>query len=220
MSTGAVSWPVVAASGALAVAVSPLLASWSAALIGGASTGWWRPRKVAAGQLSAVVAAALILGLLAGHGGPWPAWWLLAVGGTVLATVDAQRNLLPARFVYPLAVLEFAALAATAMRTHNLAALGRAGLAALIVGAVWFALAFAAAGSIGLGDVRVAALTSGLLGWVSWAAVVRAQALTVGLVLVTAAVVALARPQLRGRRMPVPLGPGLILASLLVGWTL
>lgn len=84
-------------SAALAVAVSPLLAGWSAALADG--------------------------------GGPWPAWWLLAAGGTVLAVVDTQRNLLPARLVYPLALIEAAVLVVDSITTHDAAALARAGLA-------------------------------------------------------------------------------------------
>jgi leader peptidase (prepilin peptidase)/N-methyltransferase len=212
------SWTTVAVSAALAVAASPLLASWSAALADGDTGAWWRPRKVDTARLAIVAAAALTFGALAGGGGPWPAWWLLAAGGTVLAVVDAQRNLLPARLVYPLALLEAAVLTAAAATTHDAAALARAGLAALILGIGWFLLAFAAGGGIGLGDVRVATLTAGLLGWLGWTAVMRAQLVTVVLIVVTAAVVAVARPDLRGRKMPVPLGPALVLASLLMCW--
>lgn len=48
----------------------------------------------------------------------------------------------------------------------------------------------------------------------------RAQLVTVLLIVATAAaaVVAVARPDLRGRKMPVPLGPALVLASLLMCW--
>lgn len=212
------SWTTVAVSAALAVAVSPLLASWSAALANGDTGAWWLPRKVDTARLSIVAAAALAFGALAGGGGPWPAWWLLAAGGTVLAVVDAQRNLLPARLVYPLAVIEAAVLVVASITTHDAAALSRAGLAALVVGTGWFLLAFAAGGGVGLGDVRVATLTAGLLGWLGWTTVMRAQLVTVLLIVVTAAVVAVARPDLRGRKMPVPLGPSLVLASLLMCW--
>ena len=212
------SWTTVAVSAALAAAVSPLLARWSAALADGDTGTWWRLRKVDTTRLAVIAAAALVFGALAGGGGPWPAWWLLAAGGTVLAVVDAQRNLLPARLVYPLALLEAAVLILAAVTTHDLAALARAGLAALIVGAGWFLLAFAAGGGVGLGDVRVATLTAALLGWLGWTAVMRAQLVTVLLIVVTAAIVAVARPDLRSRKMPVPLGPALILASLLMCW--
>jgi leader peptidase (prepilin peptidase)/N-methyltransferase len=214
----AASWTTVAVSAALAVAVSPLLAGWSAALADGDTGAWWRPRRVDTARLAIVAAAALAFGALAGGGGPLPAWWLLAVGGTVLAVVDAQRNLLPARLVYPLALIEAAVLVVVSVATHDAAALARAGLAALIVGIGWFLLAFAAGGGVGLGDVRVATLTAGLLGWLGWTAVMRAQILTVLLIVATAAVVAVARPDLRGRKMPVPLGPALVLASLLMCW--
>lgn len=157
------SWTTVTVSAALAVAVSPLLASWSAALADGDTGTWWRPRRVDTARLAVVVVAALIFGALAGGGGPWPAWWLLAAGGTVLAVVDAQRNLLPAGLVYPLALLEAAVLVVTSLTTHDVTALARAGLAALIVGAGWFLLAFVAGGGVGLGDVRVATLTAALL---------------------------------------------------------
>jgi leader peptidase (prepilin peptidase) / N-methyltransferase len=146
-----------------------------------------------------------------------PAWWLLAAGGTVLAIVDAQRNLLPTNLVYPLAVIEAAVLVVASITTHDAAALSGASLAALVVGTGWFLPAFAADG-VGLGDVRVATLTAGLLGWLGWTTVMRAQLVTVVLIGVTAAVVAVARPDLRARKMPVRLGPSLVLASLLMCW--
>jgi hypothetical protein len=164
-------------SAALAAAASPLLASWSAALADGDTSTWWRPRKVDAASLAVVAAAALGFGALAG-GGPWPVWWLIAACGTVLAVFDAQRSLLAARLVYPLALLEAAVLVIDAVTTHDVAALARAGLAALIVGAGWFLLPFAAGGGVGLGDTRVATLTAGLLGWLGWTAMMRAQLIT------------------------------------------
>jgi leader peptidase (prepilin peptidase)/N-methyltransferase len=212
------SWSAVALSAALAVAVSPLLASWSASLAGAETATWWRPRRVDRARLVVVGFVALGFGALAGGGGPWLAWWLLAAGGTVLAVVDAQRNLLPARFVYPLALLEAIVLVAATVSTHDFAGLVRAGLAVLVVGAGWFLLAFAAGGGIGLGDVRLAALLAGLLGWLGWAALMRAQIAIIVLVMVTATVVALVRPELRGRDMPVPLGPALVVGTLAMCW--
>jgi hypothetical protein len=73
----ATSWTTVAVSAALAVAVSPLLASWSAALADGDTGDWWRPRRVDTARLAIVAAAALTFGALAGGGGPLPAWWLI-----------------------------------------------------------------------------------------------------------------------------------------------
>lgn len=214
----AASWTLVAASSALAVAFSPLLAGWAIALRAGVISGWWRPRKVTARQLAPVAAVAAALGVIAGHGGPWLAWWLLAAGGTVLALVDADCNLLPARLVYPLAAAELLVLLAASAGDGDYGALTRAVVAAAIAAAGWFTLAFAAGGGIGLGDVRLAALTSGMLAWVSWSALVRGQLSIVVLTLMTAVVIGVARPQLRGRKMQVPLGPAMILATLLAWW--
>jgi hypothetical protein len=57
-------------SAALAVAASPLLASWSAALADGDTSTWWRPRKVDTARLAIVAVSALTFGALAGGGGP------------------------------------------------------------------------------------------------------------------------------------------------------
>ena len=100
MTTGP--WQVVPSVMA-AVAVSPLLACWSAALAGGQRAGWWRPRPVGLPRWACVAAVAVAMVLLATAGHPAPAWWLLAAGGAVLAAVDVQTHLLPARFTYPLA---------------------------------------------------------------------------------------------------------------------
>jgi hypothetical protein len=50
-----------------------------------------------------LVAVTTAAAALAAPGDPNLAWWALAAGGAVLAVVDAQTLLLPARFVYPLA---------------------------------------------------------------------------------------------------------------------
>lgn len=109
-------------------------------------------------------------------------------------------------------------LVVASIATHDAAPLSRAGLAALVVGTGWFLLAFVAGGGVGLGDVSVATLTAGLLGWLGWTTVMRAQLVTALLIGVTAAVVAVARPDLRGRKMPVPLGPPSCWPRLLMCW--
>ena len=72
--------PVVTAALAAAVAllVSPLLASWSAALTTGRETAWWRPRRPSWRRWTVVTALAVVLTVAATAGRPLPAWWLLA----------------------------------------------------------------------------------------------------------------------------------------------
>jgi hypothetical protein len=90
--------------------------------------------------------------------------------------------------VYPLALLEAAVLVIDAVTTQDVAALARAGLAALIVGAGWFLLAFAAGDGVGLGDMPVSHPHSRAAWVLGWTAMMRARLITVLLVVVTAAV--------------------------------
>lgn len=197
---------------ALALTVSPLLASWTVELAAGTGSGWWRPRRPSTRRWAVVAAATVLLAAAAVAGRPQPAWWLLAAGGEVLAVVDAERHLLPARFTYPLGAVVLLALIAEAVVGHNLAALTRAVAAAAAVAGVWFAAAFASP------RVRLAAVTAAALGWVGWQQVLLGQALTALFAAVTAAIIAIAQPRLRGRRMPLPMGPAMITAAILACW--
>ncbi|MHA3700745.1 prepilin peptidase [Jatrophihabitans sp. YIM 134969] len=215
--TGTVWLPVIG-SAALALVVSPLLAGWTAALAEGQVAGWWRPRRVTRRRRLVVAGAVVAVGVLAGVATPWAAWWLFALGGCVLAVVDAERHVLPSRLLYPLAGVEFAVLGVTALVRHEPDHLERAVFAAVMLGLCWFTLAFVAGGGIGLGDVRLAAMTGGLLGWLGWTDVLHGQLVAVVLSGVTGCVVALLNPSSRSRAMRVPLGPALVLSTVLVSW--
>lgn len=91
-------------------------------------------------------------------------------------------------------------------------------MAASVLGAVWFVLAFLADGGMGLGDVRVAAMTGGLLGWLDWPEVLDGELAAVLLAAVTAMVIAVLRPAQHGREIRVPLGPAMIAVTLLICW--
>jgi leader peptidase (prepilin peptidase)/N-methyltransferase len=201
-----------------AVAVSPLSAAWTAALAGGQQTGWWRPRPVSARRWAVVATVSVAAVLLGTAGAPPLAWWLLAAGGTVLAVVDAQTQLLPARLTYPLAAVITSVLIAAAITGNDAGPLLRAVLAAGTVGGLWLAGCLLSPRSTGLGDVRLAALTSGVLGWAGWAQVWQGQMLTLLLGALTAIITALIRRQgLRGS-VTVPMGPAMIAGSLLALW--
>jgi ABC-2 type transport system ATP-binding protein len=72
--------------------------------------------------------------------------------------------------------------------------------------------------AVGLGDVRLFALTAGLLGWTSWVTVLYGEmtAFVVAGLLAAAMVVLAPRRPIRGRQ--VPLGPAIIIGSLLICW--
>ena len=182
------------------------------------AVGWWRPRPVSARRWAAVATVSVATVLLGTAGAPPLAWWLLAVGGTALAVVDAQTQLLPARLTYPLAGVITAVLVAAAVTGNDAGPLLRAALAAVTVGGLWLAVCFLSPRSIGLGDVRLAALTSGVLGWAGWAEVWQGQVLTLLLGALTAVIAALTgRQGLRGS-VTVPMGPAMIAGSLLALW--
>ena len=203
-----------------AVLVSPLLASWTIGLTTDRATstaGWWQPRRVGATRLILVAAVAAVLTATAAGSVPLAAWWLFAAAGAVLCVVDVQHHLLPGRLVYPLAFVVVVALGVSASVTGEPERLLRAILAAAMVGAVWFAVAFTTPSAMGLGDVRVAALAAGLLGWTSWSAVLAGQLAAFGLAAVTAAILAVTSPH-AGRAMQVPMGPALIAGGIVATW--
>jgi leader peptidase (prepilin peptidase)/N-methyltransferase len=206
---------IAAAAAALA---SPLLAGWSAALAGGQIAGWWMPRRVSWPRWAIVAVVAAGLAALAVHGTPRPAWLLIAAGGSVLGIVDMQTHRLPTPLVTGLGIAVAATLTVTAIVRHDPVRLGHSMLAATVVTACWFALALAAPSSLGVGDVWIAGLTAGLLGWSGWMHVLYGQAAAWLLALPLAGVIALARPATRGRRMPIPLGPAIIAGAIAACW--
>ena len=119
--------------------------------------------------------------------------------------------------MYPLAAVILAALALAAIIAGEPDRLLRAVLAAAVVGGGWFTVAFLAPPAVGLGDVRVAALAAGLIGWTGWSSVLAGQLAAFGLAAVTAVVVA-ATGQRSGRAAQVPMGPALIVGALAAAW--
>ena len=203
-----------------AVLVSPLLASWTIGLNPDRATSsarWWQPRPVGIQRLILVAAVAAILTAGAAGGVPLTAWWPFAAAGGVLCVIDVQHHLLPGRLVYPLAAVIVVALGVSAAVTSEPERLLRAILAATVVGAVWLAVAFTAPSAMGLGDVRVAALTAGLLGWTSWSAVLTGQLAALFLAAVTAGILSVTAPRL-GRAGQVPMGPALIAGAIVATW--
>ncbi len=145
-------WSVVPVSVVAAIFVSPLLAAWTVGLATDRATArapWWRPRSVSARRLVTVAAVTAVLAACTMGGVPMVGWWLFACGGAVLCVVDAEHHLLPARLLYPLAAAVLVALALSAAVTGEPDRLLRAVLAAVVIGAGWFAVAFFAPSAMG-----------------------------------------------------------------------
>ena len=199
-----------------AVAVSPPLTAWCATLTADAAA--QVPVRVSPAVRVTSGIPAAILGGTAAVLAPFPAWWLFGVGGAALAVVDCRTHRLPARFVYPLATAITAVLVVDAAVTGQWAALARSALAATVVGGCWFLVAFVSPGAVGLGDIRVAALTAWLLGYQGWTAVLVGQLSASLLGVVTAAALLLGGNRF-GAGMRVPMGPALIGGAFLAALT-
>jgi leader peptidase (prepilin peptidase) / N-methyltransferase len=210
-------WGAIAAAVA-GLVVSPLLASWTAALADGERTTWWRPRPVSAPRWATVAAVTVLMVLLATAGHPGVAWWILAAGGAVLAVVDAQTHLLPARFTYPLAAAVGIALVIGSMTGGDPAALLRAAAAAATIFAITMAIRFLSPPAMGLGDVRAATLTAGMLGWTGWITLWQGQLLIAFLGGLTAIFLRITTRTASGLRFAVPMGPAILIGSLLALW--
>jgi leader peptidase (prepilin peptidase)/N-methyltransferase len=115
-----------------------------------------RPRFVLACVLCSAVAAAL--GWTALPASLQPLWSVLAVGGVLLAAVDAATTWLP----LPLVQLTWLAMAVATLAAASLAGswalLVRAGVGAALAGALYLAVWLASRGGFGFGDVRFAPL--------------------------------------------------------------
>jgi leader peptidase (prepilin peptidase)/N-methyltransferase len=199
---------------AVVAAASPVLAGWSVALATSTSRTWWWPRAVRWSQVAAVGAVAVLLAAAALPASPRVGWLVLAAGGAVLCVVDVRTHRLPLPLTAGLAAAEVVVLAFAAAVAGEPGRLGRAAVAATAVTAGWFLLAFAAPSSLGLGDVWVAGLCGGLLGWSGWGTVLAGQVAAWLLALPLAVVVAMARPGERGRKMHVPLGPAIVAGAI------
>lgn len=208
---------VTAAVVVTAVAVSPVLASWSQVLTAApVPPGWWMPRRVAPAQWLLTAAVAILLSVPAAGLRPWPAWVLFAAGGAVLAVVDVRTHRLPAKLVYPLAAVTTTALLGASLVDGNWATLGRAGLACAAVGGLWFLIWLVWPAAVGLGDVRVFALAAGLAGYQSWSTVLLAQALIPLVAGLCSYLFRIGGPS--SIRPMVAMGPGLIAGTIIAAW--
>jgi len=197
--------------------VSPLLASWTAALAAGQRVGWWRPRPVGMFRWAVTAAVTVLLTSLAAAGNPGAAWWILAAGGAVLSVVDAQTQLLPARFTYPFAAAVGGALVLGSILGGEPAGLLRAAAAAAVIGAITLTIRFLSPPTMGLGDIRVAVLVAGLLGATGWSTLWQGQLLILLMGGLTAMVLRIRTPG-SGLKFAVPMGPAIFLGSLLALW--
>ncbi|MGM1028530.1 MAG: prepilin peptidase [Actinomycetota bacterium] len=203
---------VIALAAALCAAAAALLTPCVRRLVEAESR--WLQRWVP-GALAAVGGAAAAA--LAEHWAVAIAYCALAVGCALLVAVDQAVLRLPDAIVWPTTLAVAALLLVAAATTGEWGRLGTALLAALVVGAGYFVLAWFAPSSLGLGDVKLSLVLGLALGWFGWRAVLLG---TLGGFLVFALVALLLLATRRTTlRSDLPFGPWMILgAALGLGW--
>jgi leader peptidase (prepilin peptidase)/N-methyltransferase len=140
-----------------------------------------------------------------------PAFLVLAGAGVLLAVIDVRHRLLPNRVLLPAFGAGALLLTGAAALTGDWSALLRAGAAAVVLFAVYLALALISPRSLGMGDVKLAGLLGLYLGWLGWGVLV------VGAAAGFAVQALLALVLLAGRRIglhgELPFGPAMLLGA-------
>ncbi len=143
------------------------------------------------------------------------AWQILAQAGIVLAVIDIAVRRLPTGMVTGAAAAITAALAAASALQHSSEILTGAGLGALAVGGSYLLLFMLAPGTIGAGDIRLAAVTGLTMGSGTWRTVLLGMVLPYLLCLPFAVASAIRKHGDRQEQAQIPFGPFLIAGSVL-----
>ncbi|WP_447925466.1 prepilin peptidase [Georgenia muralis] len=136
------------------------------------------------------------------------AFAVLAVSAAFLVVIDLAEYRLPDAIVVPTYPLFFGALTLAAALENDWSRLGRAAAAGGVLLVSYFLLAWINPTGLGLGDVKLAGLLGGFLGWFGWPQVLMGTLAAFALV----AAVSLILLALRrvGRKSEIPFGPWMI----------
>ncbi len=101
-----------------------------------------------------------------------PAYLYFVAIGVTLTMIDIDTKRLPDKIVLPSYPVLALMLTGAAWAEHDWWSLARAGIGAAALFAFYFALAFAYPAGMGFGDVKLAGLLGGVLGYLSWSSLV------------------------------------------------
>ncbi|WP_194896880.1 prepilin peptidase [Catenulispora pinisilvae] len=142
-----------------------------------------------------------------------PAYLYLAALAPPLAVADATTRRLPNRILLPAYPIGAALLAFAAWRVGETSALWRAVTAGTVLYVVFLAVALAAPGALGFGDVKLSGLVGGFLGFLGWSTLLRGMTIAFVSAAVYVVTRAVAWHRLSGQALP--LGPALLFGTLL-----
>jgi leader peptidase (prepilin peptidase)/N-methyltransferase len=205
------------AAAATALLASPYLAGLTVSAPDRDNRTWWQPRRTSTMRVGVTAVAAGTLaalgGVATGWTAIWPAYLMLSLLGVVLAIVDVEHHRLPDRLILIAAGAGALLSLVAALGDGSWNRVGRAGLAAAVVFALFYVMALVSPRGVGLGDVKLAAMLAGYLAWFSWSHVVTG--LASGFLASGVAGIALLATGHANRGTRIPLGPFLIGAALL-----
>jgi len=142
-----------------------------------------------------------------------PAFCVLGASLVAISAIDVEHMRIPSTLVYVTAALGALLLVLASAGTHRWSALAAAAIGGAAAFAVFFALFYAVPKGIGFGDVRLAGLCGGFLGWIGYREVVLAFLVSFVVAGVPAAVL-LAMHKVQ-RRTQVPFGPALAAGTVI-----
>jgi len=173
--------------------------------------------------LTEIVTALLFVAVALRVPSPWilPAYAVLAASMVAVTAIDLEHLRIPTRLIYGTALVGAPLLVLASAGTHRWSALITAAVGAAAAFAAFFALFTAVPKGIGFGDVRLAGLCGGFLGWVGYREV--AAGVLLGFVLAGIPAVVLLLLHRVNRRTQFPFGPflaGSTMITVLWGPTL
>ncbi len=142
-----------------------------------------------------------------------PAYLFLAAAAVLLTVIDVRYRLLPNRVVLPSLGVGALLLTVAAAATSDWTALLRAGVGAVVLFAVFLLLALISPRSLGMGDVKLAALIGLYLAWLGWGILVVGGA--AGFIVQAVAALGLLAARRIGLRGELPFGPAMLLGAAL-----
>jgi len=142
-----------------------------------------------------------------------PAFCVLGASLGAISAIDVEHMRIPSTLVYVTAALGVPLLVLASAGTHRWSALAGAAIGGAAAFAVFFALFYAVPKGIGFGDVRLAGLCGGFLGWIGYREVVLAFLVSFVVAGVPAAVL-LAMHKVQ-RRTQIPFGPALAAGTVI-----
>lgn len=165
---------MAAAFGAfLGLVAAPYAAGLTLSIPDRADRHWYRPqRMVGAGRLVVCLVLGAVLGGLAAAAVGWtaglPAFLLLGLVATPLVVIDIEHHRLPDRLVVAAGLGGAVLFAAAAAWQHDWAPLARVVVSCAVLFSAFLAVALSSPSSLGFGDVKLAAVLGGYLGWLGW----------------------------------------------------